>query len=213
MLCVDFLSRDSNAIMSPEAKYQKLAVALQTSVQSLVMNDPSSEISPVLSKLVLPYYKLKSSLPGFDILSFDENGTPLCIEVKTSEQEDDIGFHLTKNEHDAARKLIDKGYTYLFYHLSYWDTPTQKLDIYDFKQMVSENRITAEKYMCNVRPKPISVIGIVHYRKMMGLLQNELAKMTNIPATSLCKYEQGQNVSVKVCANSHNSLTFRLTIY
>ena len=156
-------------------------------------------ISPNLSKLVLPYYKMKGSHPGFDILSFNENGTPVCIEVKTSEQDDSIGFQLTKNEHDAARKLIDKGYTYLIYHFSFWGTPKAKLTIYNFAQMMSEDRITPAKYVCNIKQKPEHVSGIVYYREKMGISQNELAAITSIPATSLCKYEQGQTISVNAC--------------
>lgn len=38
-------------------------------------------INPSLSKLVLPFYKLRHR-PGYDILSFDDNGKPVYIEVK-----------------------------------------------------------------------------------------------------------------------------------
>lgn len=223
-------------------KYQKLAEALQTSVQSLVMNDPSSvpisffeqehsiqylsttqnekailgreseeyvfntEIhrlstrSQVLSKLVLPYYKMKGSYPGFDILSFNDDGSPLFIEVKTSEREDSIGFFLTTNEYNAAKKLTSKGYTYLVYNFSSWNSPNRKLDIYDFKQMLLEKRISPTKYTCSVSERPSSITGIVRYREMMGISQHELAERTGIPAGSLCKYEQGQTISVDACA-------------
>lgn len=223
-------------------KYQKLADALQTSVQSLVMNDPRSVplsffkqkrsvkysvtpqndrvllgregeecvfqmekerlrgISPVLSKLVLPYYMMKGPYPGFDILSFNNDGTPVFIEVKTSEQDDHVGFQLTKNEYDAAKKVISKGYTYPVYHFSFWNTPNQQLVIYDFEQMLLEKRISPAKYACSISKKPTSVTGIVHYREMLGITQCELAERTGIPATSLCKYEQGQTISVEACA-------------
>lgn len=223
-------------------KYQKLADALHTSVQSLVMNDPSSvplsffdqecaikysitrqndtalpgregeefvlhmekkklhKTSPVLSKLVLPYYKMKGSYPGFDILSFDTDGIPVCIGIKTSAKDDHIGFYLTKNEYESAEKIVSKGYPYLIYHFSFWNTPKQQLDIYDFSQMLAEKRITPMKYTCSVSERPTSITGIVHYREMMGITQCELAERTGIPATSLCKYEQGQTISVDACA-------------
>ena len=227
-------------------KYKKLADALHTSVQSLVMNDPRSvplsffehraaikysntpkhdkailgregeehvfrmekkkldKVSPVLSKLILPYYKMKGSYPGFDILSFDGDGTPVYIEVKTSTQDDHIGFYLTKNEYDAAEKIVSKGCSYLIYHFSYWNTPKQQLDIYDFNQMLAEKRITPTKYTCSVNERPTSITGIVHFREKMGITQFELAERTGIPATSLCKYEQGQNISVEACAKLTN---------
>lgn len=162
------------------------------------------ETSSVLSKLVLPYYKMKGSYPGFDILSFDTDGAPVCIEVKTSTQDDHIGFYLTPNEYDAAEKIVSKGYSYLIYHFSFWNSPKQQLDIYDFRQMLVEKRITPTKYTCSVSERPTSITGIVHYRELMGITQCELAERTGIPATSLCKYEQGQNISVEACAKLTN---------
>lgn len=237
----DVNEMENKAVYGHITKYQRLAKTLNTTVHSLVMNDPNNvpssffdqprsinyaneplskrmhlgrqgeelvlkmetmkleKVSPTLSKLVLPYYKMKGPRPGFDILSFNENGTPVCIEVKTSEQDDSIGFQLTKNEHDSARKLVDKGYTYLIYHFSYWGTPKKKMSIYNFEQMLSDDRITPAKYVCNVKQKPEYVSGIVYYREKMGISQNELAAITNIPATSLCKYEQGQTISADAC--------------
>ena len=43
-----------------------------------------SEILPVHARLVLPLYKMKASRIGCDILSYDEQGRPICMEVKTS---------------------------------------------------------------------------------------------------------------------------------
>lgn len=166
--------------------------------------DRLSAKSPVLSKLVLPYYKMKGSYPGYDILSFNDDGSPLFIEVKTSGQEEGIGFFLTTNEYSAAEKLTGKGYTYLVYHFSFWNSPNQKLDIYDFKQMMSEKRITPTKYTCSVSARPSTISGIVYYREMMGISQHELADRTGIPAGSLCKYEQGQTISVGACAKLSN---------
>lgn len=162
------------------------------------------KMSPVLSKLVLPYYKMKGSYPGFDILSFSADGRPVYIEVKTSVQDDHIGFYLTKNEYEAAEKIVSKGYPYLIYHFSFWNTPQQQLDIYDFNQMLIEKRITPTKYTCSVSERPSSITGIILYREMMGITQCELAERTGIPATSLCKYEQGQTISVDACAKLTN---------
>ena len=138
------------------------------------------------------------------MLSFDDDGSPLFIEVKTSELEDCIGFFLTTNEYNAARKLTSKRYTYLVYHFSFWNSPDQKLDIYDFKQMLLGQRISPTKYTCSVSERPSTITGIVYYREMMGISQHELAERTGIPAGSLCKYEQGQTISVSTCAKLTN---------
>lgn len=155
--------------------------------------------SQALSELVLPYYKMKGTYPGFDILSFNEDGSPIYIEVKTTEQDDTVSFELTKNEYDAAKKITENGSTYLIYHFSYWGTSNQKLDIYNFTDMLLEGRISPAKYICNIRPKPETMCGIVYYREKMEMSQIELANMTGISAPNLCKYEQGRTISVSAC--------------
>ena len=49
-------------------------------------------IFPVLARLVIPYYKLRRYSPGYDILSFDEHGKPIFIEVKTTTYGEDKDF-------------------------------------------------------------------------------------------------------------------------
>lgn len=223
-------------------KYERLATALNTSVQSLLMNDPCSiplsffekstppeynaalpmdhtilgrqgeelalkmehekliEVSPALAKLVLPYYKMNVPSPGFDILSFQEDGTPMYIEVKTTENEDPSSFQLTKREHDTALKLTTAGSTYLIYHFTAWGSEQQKLNIIDFSDLVVQERVTPVKYVCRLTERAATITGIVHFRNRLGLTQAELAARTGIPVTTLCKYESGVNtVSVDAC--------------
>ncbi len=48
--------------------------------------------SPSLASLVIPYYKVKQQPPGYDILSFNDQGRPVAIEVKTSVSAAEIGI-------------------------------------------------------------------------------------------------------------------------
>ena len=45
-----------------------------------------------LDRMVIPYYKLRSSSPGYDILSFDDDGKPIYIEVKTTRQGEEQNY-------------------------------------------------------------------------------------------------------------------------
>lgn len=224
------------------AKYQRLAAALNTTVQSLLMNDANSiplsffdtagtpeyndalpmdhtilgrqgeelalqmerakleNITPVLSKLVMPYYKMKVPSPGFDILSFQSDGTPIYIEVKTTENTDASTFQLTKREHSTAERVTQSGERYLIYHFTAWGSHRQKLSIYNFAELVSENRVAPIKYVCSLTEHSDTISGILYYRNQLDLTQLELSNRTGIPTTTLCKYEQGINApSVAAC--------------
>ena len=52
---------------------------------------------PALAKLVLPFFKMKGEYPGYDILSFDDFGEPLLIEVKTSTSDNNNFFFTNTN--------------------------------------------------------------------------------------------------------------------
>lgn len=58
----------------------------------------------------------KDNSAGYDILSFEENGTELYIEVKTTDNNDDI-FFITQNELKKAENLKDEGKRYLIYRV------------------------------------------------------------------------------------------------
>lgn len=150
--------------------------------------------SPTLSKLVLPYYKMRASSPGYDILSYSFDGSPIFIEVKNSVKNNIANFHLTSHEFDVANKATDVGLPYLVYIFSGWKTKNQQLDIRPFKKLQNENRITAGSYICNLRELRTEVNGITYYRMMNKLSQIDLATTLDIPPASLCKYELGENI-------------------
>lgn len=150
--------------------------------------------SPTLSNLVLPYYKMRASSPGYDILSYSPDGSPIFVEVKNSVKNNIANFHLTAHEFDAATKATDAGLPYLIYVFSGWNTKNQQLDIRPFKRLQNEKRITAGSYICNLREPRTEVNGITYYRMMNNLSQIDLATTLDIPPASLCKYELGENV-------------------
>ena len=55
---------------------------------------------------------------GFDILSFERNGTPVMIEVKTTTGDENDPFFVTNRELETARKAWSEGKKYKFYRIS-----------------------------------------------------------------------------------------------
>ncbi len=149
-----------------------------------------TRISPTLSHLVLPYYKLRTHSPGYDILSFDENAKPIFIEVKTTEGPSDTDFTLTSREHDTAKKVTQLGKSYLIYRFSNWGQPNQQLDVLDFATM-SPLQIYPSNYTCSMTPRSTDICGITYHRQQRNLTQTQLAEMLNILQNHLCLYEKG----------------------
>lgn len=149
-------------------------------------------VNTILSKLVIPCYKLRASR-GYDILSYKEDGTPMFIEVKTSEQEAKGTVQLTKHEYDTARRMSEKGYEYWIYNFSAWGTTDQHLEKINFQDLMTDDRIAPVRYICDIRQCRETENGILHFRKQMGISQLEAANLLEIPASCLCKYETGEN--------------------
>ena len=106
-----------------------------------------AQINPVLSRLVVPKFKIRGS-SGYDIISFKEDGTPFFIEVKTGE----IGNNspqLTGCEFQTAENLTNLGYEYWIYHCSGWGTEDQTFEKHLFRTLREENRIKPVRYICN----------------------------------------------------------------
>ena len=151
-----------------------------------------SKFHPSLSKLVLPYYKMKHT-PGYDILSYNTDGKPIYIEVKTTETYDATDFQLTKHEFKTASACAKNGETYYIYLFTGWGTKKQQLHILNFSNLVDENRLSPVKYTCDLRPRPKTINGILYYRKLHGYSQLQISEILDIPTSCLCKYESGEN--------------------
>lgn len=165
--------------------------------------------NPVLARLVVPKYKIRGSR-GYDIVSFKEDGTPFYIEVKTGE----VGNNspqLTGYEFQTANKLTNLGYEYWIYHCSDWDSKDQRYEKHLFRTLRDENRIEPVRYICDFRPSRSEENGILHFRKQMGISQQEAANLLEIPASCLCKYETGEN-QCPVTAYEKISNLYQVTI-
>ena len=148
-------------------------------------------VHPVLTRLVIPYFKLRRTSPGYDILSFDDDGKPFCIEVKTTQQGEDMDFRLTSHEFEVAKKRTEKGERYFVYRFTGWGTPTQKLHIIPFRTMLDGNRIIPCQYVCSMKDRTTELCGIAFHRRARGLTQEDLAAQLGILPQHLCRYEKG----------------------
>ena len=130
------------------------------------------DIYPALSKLVLPHYKLQNR-PGYDILSFDEFGKPIYIEVKTT-LDNDMDFALTKQEFQKAQKMILAGEDYFIYRYFNWGKKNQRLEIFDFKELQKEYEVLPATYWLNKKLDSVSS-GIRHCREKRGMSKGDLS--------------------------------------
>ena len=147
------------------------------------------DIYPALAKLVLPHYKLQSR-PGYDILSFDELGKPIYIEVKTT-VEKDAEFSLTKQEYQKAKKAMLAGEDYLIYRYFNWGQVNQGLEIYNFKELQNEYEFIPSTFSLSKKQNPV-VNGIRYCRELRGMSKGELADNLGIKTPDLWRYENGK---------------------
>ena len=65
-----------------------------------------------LAEKIVKQYEDKSSYPGYDIQSFDENGNKIFIEVKSTKSKKKDFFEISDNEIKAAKYYKDQFYIY-----------------------------------------------------------------------------------------------------
>ena len=148
------------------------------------------KISPVLPKLILPFYKMKCPSPGFDLLSFDDEGKPVCLEVKTSENA--LGmFRMTTNEYDSARKIVESGVPYRICCISDWGTANQIVEEIPFADLSASHEVTPLYYKCAPLPAPEVMSGLAYFRRKCGIKQEDAAEMLDTRQSELCLYETG----------------------
>lgn len=148
------------------------------------------KINPSLAKLVIPHFKL-CNRPGYDILSFDDLGKPIYIEVKTTTN-DDPDFVLTKQEYYRAIKVTSEDYCYLIYRYTNWGTDAQTLKIYDFSEMKSSGSISPSTYVCSTLECEPVVTAIRYYRERCGISKGDFADYLGIQTPNLWRYETGE---------------------
>lgn len=148
------------------------------------------QINPVLSHLILPFYKLRYR-PGYDILSLDDSGKPIYIEVKTS-QDDTTDFILTKQEYETANKLTAAGETYQIFRFTNWGMDSQRLTVYDFRELKESREMTPATYVCSAAPNNDTITGIRYCRELRGMSKRELADCLGMKTLDLWRYENGK---------------------
>lgn len=149
-----------------------------------------AQINTSLASLVLPFYKLRHR-PGYDILSFDESGVPIFIEVKTT-TDDNPDFALTKQEYLTACKLTKAGEKYHIYRYTSWGRKNQALNIFDFAQLQDGRQIYPATYLCSTSSPNKAVSGITYCREKAGMSKGELADRIGIQTMHLWRYENGK---------------------
>lgn len=147
------------------------------------------KILPIHARLVLPLYKMKSQRVGYDILSFDDNGIPVYLEVKTS-REPSGHFVMTKNELEMAQKLTGDGEQYKLICINDWGSAEPQVQDIPFNEFLISHNITARRYCCMPKRKQnASVTGLAYYRRLHGLKEGELAEALEIPEYKYSLYE------------------------
>ena len=158
-----------------------------------------SRVLPVHAHLVLPLYKMKAQRIGCDLISFDDDGTPTFLEVKTSVDADEQ-FVITKNELELAQKLTADGARYKIILIQNWGTEKMFVEDTLFSDFLAGHNITAHRYSCSPkRERTAPMSGFAYYRRLRGLKEREIAEELGISRDKWSLYETGYcEPSVKV---------------
>ncbi len=148
------------------------------------------EALPVHARLVLPLYKMKGQRIGYDILSFDENGKPIFLEVKTS-CEGGSTFSMTRNELETAQKLTNTGEQYVITYITNWRKANRRVRDVPFGEFLSTYDVAAHRYSCSLKKEEVAVTGLAHFRRLRALKEREVAETLDIPEYKWSLYETG----------------------
>ena len=146
---------------------------------------------PVHAKLVLPLYKMKSQRKGWDILTYDEDGKPVHLEVKTTCSDNNI-FTLTRNELETAQKLTAAGERYIITLITNWRKASLQVQDIPYEAVSESYDVNTYCYTCVPKrdtQKPVT--GLAHFRKQCGLTEREVAEAIGIRQHKWCLYETG----------------------
>ena len=149
-----------------------------------------AELYPALSKLVLPFYKMDTASPGFDILSFDALGVPYAIEVKTSRNSNG-SFRMTCNEYAAANEYAKANERYILTYITNFGTDDQTVEEILFSELRQSYQVRPSSYSCLRLPEPAPITGLAYFRRLRKVQQLDLAAHLGMPASNLCLAESG----------------------
>ena len=147
---------------------------------------------PIHAKLVLPLYKMKAQRIGCDILTYDDNGKPVCMEVKTTGKSERT-FTMTKNELELAQKLVKEGEQYRIVFINNWGTPQQSVQDISHEEFFASYDVNAQKFSCSPKKEKDcnQITGLAYFRRLYGLKEREMAEAANISQNKWCIYETG----------------------
>lgn len=149
---------------------------------------------PIHAKLVLPLYKMKAQRIGCDILSYDETGVPICLEVKTTCDGGNT-FSMTRNELETAQKLTEAGEQYRIAYITNWRKPTHQVRDIPYKEFISHYDVTAQRFSCAPSKDPRgTVTGLAYFRKLRDLKEREIADAIGIRPYKWSLYETGERM-------------------
>lgn len=153
-----------------------------------------SKTLPVHAKLVLPLYKMKAQRIGCDIVSYDESGKPVCLEVKTTCERGNA-FSMTRNELEVAQKLTDAGEQYIITCITNWRKSSRQVRDIPYEEFLSHYDVAAHRFTCVPKKETQeSVTGLAWFRKQRGLKEREMAEALGIGPHKWSLYETGGKI-------------------
>jgi len=119
----------------------------------LVFNDEVTKIASLGLECVVDHVSLtQGDGLGYDILSFNEKGEEVFIEVKTTTQNKIDGFYLTPKELQVALDNENNYKLYRVYHLDI-KAGTYSVEIFDGKEIESLFDLTPVSYVASLKAK------------------------------------------------------------
>lgn len=150
-----------------------------------------SETLPIHARLVLPLYKMKGQRIGCDILSYDAEGHPICLEVKTS-CAGGTTFSMTRNELETAQRLTNAGEQYIITYITNWRKTARRVCDIPYGDFLNNYDVAAHRYACSLKKEGDPVItGLSYFRRLRSLKEREIAEMLEIPEYKWSLYETG----------------------
>lgn len=135
---------------------------------------------------------MKAQRIGCDILSYDENGQPVCLEVKTS-CESGSTFVMTRRELEMAQKLTGMGERYIITCITNWRKPSRQVREIPYEDFLSAYDVAAHRFTCvPKRDRRETITGLAYYRKLRGLKVRELAEAVGVGQHKWSLYETGE---------------------
>lgn len=185
----------------PQPKYTSVPVEAHKRIgregEEFVLRQEQERIRnrwPTLAKLVLPHFKMDGKA-GYDILSFDNDARPVCLEVKTSIHPVPAnGLHLTAKELRVAQGCMDAGESYVLCSITNWGKSNQRRQDISFQELMTEyeTECTGVRFRKKSYAAQGCISGIAYHRKRKGLNQTQLAELTGMRQGNICLYERGR---------------------